>query len=322
MLPTRWRVPQFVVVLRHVCPALLIDCKVVLRLVVSCCCGAFPATLFGVQRAHADESDSAVKRLEAKLSNGVDVAVVLGLRESNSSKEGSKEDSLKEAFESAGLAIARERKFQRKHPLSFFPCKTLLSAGRRLLHAWQANSVAMRRVVQVYRMLEEDLKQYEECLKGSLSRFRRAGQLAKEKDELVKDLCNARKVHKKKSIDLILLRTVMETGDAKEARNLLQARKLPVDTTLETLRRETRAAFEDVTTVMLKLTGRIQYHFPEVSLFVGKGLPSELVALWRPSQSLDSFDEKERIETNSRHDVWRVRDSETWFVIKEYRITN
>jgi hypothetical protein len=67
--------------------------------------------------------------------------------------------------------------------------------------------------------------------------------------------------------------------------------------------------------------GEIQQHFPEVVLFVGKGLPSELGLLWRPSRSLGSFDDKkEEVSETRNHRIFRVRDGETWFAIKEYHI--
>jgi serine/threonine protein kinase len=71
---------------------------------------------------------------------------------------------------------------------------------------------------------------------------------------------------------------------------------------------------------MMKLTGEMQHHFPEVILLVGKGLPSELAPLWRPSRSIGSFDEKELVAKDTRHRIFRVRDGEIWFAIKEYHI--
>ena len=73
------------------------------------------------------------------------------------------------------------------------------------MEVWQADSVAIRRVLQVYGMLEGDLKQYEECLDSS-------GQLCNEKDRLVNELYNLRKVHEKKLRDLNMLKTATWGG--------------------------------------------------------------------------------------------------------------
>ena len=54
-------------------------------------------------------------------------------------------------------------------------------------------------------MLEGDLKQYEECLDSS-------GQLCNEKDRLVNELYNLRKVHEKKLRDLNMLKTATWGG--------------------------------------------------------------------------------------------------------------
>ena len=90
------------------------------------------------------------------------------------------------------------------------------------------------------------------------------------------------------------------------------------EATLEKLRSDARRARNDLTIQTVQLTGEIQRHFPEVILFVGQGLPPDLGSLWQPAQSLDSFDEKEQVVTESRHKVWRVRIDREWFAIKEY----
>ena len=53
----------------------------------------------------------------------------------------------------------------------------------------------------------------------------------------------------------------------------------------------------------MQLTSKIQRHFPEVILYVGQGLPPDLGLLWQPSQSLDSFHEKELVDSESRYKV-------------------
>jgi hypothetical protein len=90
--------------------------------------------------------------------------------------------------------------------------------------------------------------------------------------------------------------------------------------TLGDLRRTTREKLKMLTKVTAELTGEIQRHFPEVIFYVGDGLPPELGALWKPAQSLDSFDDKKLVPSASRHTVWRARIGEEWFAVKEYKI--
>jgi hypothetical protein len=88
------------------------------------------------------------------------------------------------------------------------------------------------------------------------------------------------------------------------------------------LRQDVKEASDGLTAAMMNLIREIQQHFPEVILFVGKGLPSELGLLWRPSRSLGSFDEKHEVARGeTRHKIFRVRDGETWFAIKEYDVS-
>jgi hypothetical protein len=62
-------------------------------------------------------------------------------------------------------------------------------------------------------------------------------------------------------------------------RNLSQALGMKEVPTLQGLRRNVREKHLILTTVILKLTGNIQYHFPELILFVGQGLPPDLGVL-------------------------------------------
>jgi hypothetical protein len=94
---------------------------------------------------------------------------------------------------------------------------------------------------------------------------------------------------------------------------------VPSDQLMTRLREDVKEASGGLTAAMMKLTGEIQQHFPEVVLLIGKGLPSELAPLWRPSRSLDSFDQKELVAKN-RQRIFRVCDGEAWFAIKEYDI--
>jgi len=72
---------------------------------------------------------------------------------------------------------------------------------------------------------------------------------------------------------------------------------------IEKLRGDAWKTLNDLTTQTMQLTGEIQRHFPEVILFVGQGLPPDFGLLLLPSQSLDSFHEKELVDNESRHKV-------------------
>jgi hypothetical protein len=64
-------------------------------------------------------------------------------------------------------------------------------------------------------------------------------------------------------------------------RSLSQALGMQEVPTLEGLRRKVREKLLILTRIIWKLTGKIQYHFPEVIFFVGQGLPPDLGVLWR-----------------------------------------
>ena len=272
-----------------------------------------------LKNVHAERSDAAVKALQVKLGDAASVGPVLGLADGEVREEdgeGREEDGLEKALETAGSAILEEYEHQRKDALSFFPCTALLRAGRQLLEVWKTESDAIRRAVEVCGMLEADLREHEECLDNS-------GRLSKEKDEAVQKLQAARVSHNKKTAALKALSAVIEMGNADLIQHFaqgLELQEMPADQLLTRLRQDVKEASGGSTAAMMKLTGEIQQHFPEVILLVGKGLPSELGPLWRPSRSIGSFDEKELVAKDTRHRIFRVRDGETWFAIKEYHI--
>jgi hypothetical protein len=184
------------------------------------------------------------------------------------------------------------------------------------LEVWKTESDAIRRAVEVCGMLEADLKEHEECLDSS-------GRLSKKKDTLVAELQAARALHDDKAEALETLTAVIRNGNEVRIRKRAEEyglQDVPSDQLMTRLRQDVKEASGGLTAAMMKLTGEIQQHFPEVILLVGKGLPSELGPLWRPSRSIGSFDEKELVAKDTRHRIFRVRDGETWFAIKEYHI--
>ena len=258
----------------------------------------------------ARASDAAMEDLQTQFADKIAVAGVLGLLE-NAGGEGRAVDRLQQALDAAGTAIAQEREHQRKDALSCFPCTALLRAGRQLLEAWRAERDALQHLVQVHRQLEEDLGVCEECLDGS-------GLQYKEKDAVVQTLRDARKKHENAQLALEALTPWIKGGNQRMIKVVSQEFGLQGEVTLKKLRSDARTTLNDLTIQTLKLTGEIQRHFPEVILFVGQGLPPDLGSLWQPAQSLESFDEKQQVVTESRHRIWRVRADSEWFAIKEY----
>jgi hypothetical protein len=250
------------------------------------------------------------------------------------------DNNLKQAFMSAVEALDAKYKQLESDALGEFPCAALVCAGRHLLETWQAESAAINGLLQAYRMLEEDIRVNAECLDspGKRSGYPRATfprafpraiktRLVVQKDEAVRELCQAREEHKKALKTLNKLKPLLE-GDEKQTLSfhlefsfLCILQNMSVNIKLVDLQRNVQVSLRRITDATFKVSGEIQAHFPEVVLFIGKGLPPDLAALWRPPQSLDDgFDNKELVPTESRHDVWRVKQGGAEFAIKEYRV--
>ena len=220
-------------------------------------------------------------------------------------------ESLKKDFLCAGLTIEQEREHQLNNALSIFPCTSLMRVGRDVLEKWKADSSSLERLVQVHTMLEKDLQSIEERLDGS-------GRQSKAKDEVVQKLRDSREEYDTAKQALEALSPLIKAKNQKMAKMMWQGFGFQGEPTLDKLRFDARRTLKELNKQTFQLTGEIQHHFPEVILFVGHGLPPDLGLLWRPSQSLDSFDEKELVQSESRHKVWKVRMDNEWFAIKEY----
>jgi len=270
--------------------------------------------------AHAKETDTVMTQLKAALANDNDVDAVLGFKDVPMGT-----DDLEKALASAGSAIAQERAHQLADTWKFFPSFSLMSAGEEILKAWQVESAALRRLIEVYHHLGTNIEMDEKCLNNT------PGQLYAQKDQVIKELWDASRIHAKTIRSLKTLTIAMEGGDEEEIQRMVAFVMNGQDVLREdlqgNLKRDIRSAYNDVTTATQTLSGEIQRHFPEVILFIGCGLPSELGSLWRPKQqlSLDSFDEIQQVVEagiQARHNLWKVRcktaNQNVWFAIKEY----
>jgi serine/threonine protein kinase len=273
-----------------------------------------------LNNVHAERSDAAVKALLATFGDAASVGVVLGFADGETCEgRGRREDGLEETLEIAGSAILEEYEHQCKG-LSFFPYTALLHAGRQLLEVWKTESAAIRHTVEVYGMLKEDLEQHATCVDS-------AGLLAQQKDAAVAELHAARVSHDYKIVALKAMMLVIEmrnenTELIKYFAQGFRLQSVSSDHLMDRLHSDVRESSANLTAAIMKLTGDIQHHFPEVILLVGQGVPAELGLLWRPSQSLRSSEEREllRKASETRHRVWPLRDGEDLVAIKEYPI--
>jgi len=270
--------------------------------------------------AHAKETDTVMTHLKTALANDNDVDVVLGLKDMPSYSDG-----LEKALACAGSAIAQERAHQLVDTLNCFPSSSLMSASEEILEAWQVETAALTRLIEVYHHLGSNIEIDEKCFIDT------PGQLYAQKERVIKELSDASRIHARTIRSLKTLTIAMEGGDEDEIQRMvtyvMNGQNVLREDLQGKLKRDIRSAYNDVTTATQTLSGEIQRHFPEVILFIGSGLPSELGSLWRPKQqlSLDSFDEIQQVVEagiQARHNLWKVRcktaNQNVWFAIKEY----
>jgi len=276
--------------------------------------------------AHAKKTDTVMTQLKETLSNQNEMATVLGFKDAPSCS-----NDLEKALTTAGSTLAQERAHQLADNLGSFPSSSLMSAGKETLEAWQEESAALERLVDLYLNLEENLEMDEKCLN--------VGQLYAQKDQVIKDLSEASKKHAQMLRSISTLTGAIAGGHEDEIRDTVNfvngfwqyGQDVLQEDLQGKLKSDIRSAYNDVTSATKTLAGVIQRHFPEVILFIGKGLPSELGSLWRPAQqlSLNSFDYIEQVEVagrHNRHNLWKVKckiaDKDSWFAIKVYSTGN
>jgi serine/threonine protein kinase len=253
----------------------------------------------------ARATDHAIMGLKVALTEDGCIASLLGLSQVPTQPD--HESLLERTCEAADTSIANELKKQSSDAVSYFPCTLLLQAGRQVLEAWRGETEALKHACQVSQTLEA-ARLESKSLAGE-------GALALARQDALQALKRARDEHKAASLTLQMAALFQGKGE------MARAMGFPAVPELNESRRRAQGAAEALRVATVKLTGELQGFFPEVILFIGQGLPAELGALWRPTQTLDAFDEKQLVAAASRHPVWRVREGNTWFAVKEYRLS-
>ncbi len=253
----------------------------------------------------ARATDQAIIGLKRALTEDGCIASLLGLSQEPTQPD--QESLLEQICKDADKSIAHERKQQSADAVSYFPCTSLLQAGRQVLEAGRGETEALKHACQVYRTLE--------AARLESKSLADEGALALARQEALQALKSARDEHK--AATLTLQMAALFQGKEEMAR----AMGFPAVPGLNESRCRVQAAAAALRIATVRLTGELQGFFPEVILFIGQGLPAELGALWRPAQTLDAFDEKQLVAAASRHPVWRVREANTWFAVKEYRLS-
>ena len=262
-----------------------------------------------LEHQHRSVTDEAMQKLKEVFLQSGAIDEALGMSRAQGTA-----DSFSKAFASAGSAIEEERRLQTCDAISQFPSTSLINAGQTLLRAWEAESAAMQQVMQVCVMLAEDHKLSKSCLSGT-------GKLAQERDDAVKKLCDVRKAHGHAARWLKTFLDNQNAVDDEGAKEVLElVKKRSKCTTLEELRHAEREKLDACMKATFDLTGSIQRQFPEIILYVGRGLPAELGMLWRPAQSPDLFEIEEEV-ARAPHKVLKVRMGGNSFAIKEYSIS-
>jgi len=202
---------------------------------------------------HAKETDAVMTQLKAALANDTDVAVVLGFKDVPWCT-----DDLEITFASAGSAIAQERAHQLADTLGFFPSSSLMSAAEEILEAWQVQSAALRRLIEVYH-LGTNIEMDEKCFNDT------PGQLYAQKDRMIKELWDASRIHAKSIRSLETLMIAIKGGDEEEIQRtetfVMNGQNVLRENLQGNLKRDIRSAYNDVTTATQTLAGEIQRHF-------------------------------------------------------------
>ena len=254
-------------------------------------------------RDDSAKSDGAMEKLRKQIVE--DASAVMGL-----SCQNSQTSILEISFQNAGSAISEEHNNQLNDIMAAFPSDLILHAGRRLLEEWQNETKEITRVLLVCQKFESFLAECE-GLAGP-------GKLFEERENAIQQFKSAKKAHET-AAGLLMVAEIIHSSGGGGVATATGMTNLP---RIEDTRKKVRETVSELSKSIFKLIGDVQPLFPEVILFIGQGLPSELGVLWRPAQTLDEFEEKIPIDNGSRHSVWKVRDGCKWYAVKEYRVSN
>lgn len=205
--------------------------------------------------------------------------------------------------------IEREASFwQDLDQVATLPSAQLLAAGRAEVKARTEAIEDLRRARGCFHSLTKELEDEEEALAPERSR-----------DPAIRALVVAAEAH-------------LDAGDAlQDALQAVQRARIrgrpvePLEEKAELAKEGAKQADREVRKAMLGLAQAIRL-FPEVcsnpavSKHLRMSLPPELVPLWCMGRTLGHFDSRELLPGASKHRLYRVKEGDRYYAVKEYAV--
>jgi hypothetical protein len=218
---------------------------------------------------------------------------------------------VRHAFIAAGQAMDKEMFLYETDHVSMVPLTPLLRAAENVLASATAQQVALERACAVYDTMR--------TLHNAEARFLHVSSVeCQRKEQAVTAVQTASKAHKLALAKLKREQVLEQNPELAEVEGLsMEQVRASVRDKRNALKESSRALNCAVSRLL-----EIQQHFPEAAAYIKAGLPLELVAVWRPDLTLDMFDDRNMIVTDSKHTVFKAHMGGRAYALKEYKMSS
>ncbi len=233
---------------------------------------------------------------------------ILGMEEEQQQQQ---YDGMKEALGAAGKAVDCEAALHACTPMLLVPLTPLFRAAENLVLAMQARVAVLQHACTLYDRAFHLLEAQSQCLDGTGAKYI-------EMQRACHAMVEASKAHSRACAKLKKDKLMEEHPELAEDEGLSMAQ---LRENIKAKKKVLKDAAQVLRQAVMSLLA-VQDYFPEVCKHLKAGLPSELLAVWRPDLTMEMFEARETLSTSSNHTVYKaIMDGKT-YALKEFKLTS
>jgi hypothetical protein len=253
----------------------------------------------------ANATDACMQVARAACAQGV--AGVLGTEEQQQQQL---YVGMKDALGAAGKAVDREAALHDCTPMLMVPVTPLFRAAENLVLSMQARVAVLQHACTLYDNACHLLEAQSQCLDGTGPKYI-------EMQRACHAMQEASKAHSRAGAKLKKDKLMEQHPELAEDEGLSMAQ---LRENMKEKKKVLKDAAEVLHQAIMSLLA-VQDYFPEVCKHLKAGLPSELLAVWRPDLTMEMFEARETLSSASNHIVYKASMDGKTYALKEFKLT-
>ncbi len=187
----------------------------------------------------------------------------------------------------------------------------LCRAAENLIHDLKAHTAVLQEACNVYDFTFHVHEAESQCLDGDGTKYI-------ERQQAISQMEEARKAHSRARAKLKKDKLMEQHPELAEDEGLSMEQVLQ---NIKDKKKALKDAAQALQQAVMSLLA-VQDYFPEVCKHLKAGLPSELLAVWRPDLTMEMFETCETLSSASNHTVYKASLGEKMYALKEFKLTS